>query len=831
MPAFNPTPQITGPGPVAEFKGITPAPDESMATLIKGIATVGGLAVNAADEVVKEDIKNKAYTASELQRDSFTGNLETALTKVGKGLGKTLGIVSDDGDVPDGVKQGLDQVTTLQSANGKISTMQYWGRLTATAKDLRSQYPGYREYIDEQMQKITGHNPANQYLSALSTDLNRAAAGSSDSFSKKLESTFLSDDVRGIVGAPEALSKFRATGDTAGAYAWLSKQQESIAANKKAHADITLGNLQREAKATAGQAAEIASGTQTVLNALDTFTMHIEGGKDAQGKQLPPTDKRVLDHLEDLKRSGKLADPENARLIGAAIAGKRNEIETSLDKDWSQVIAGTQNADGTGGETKFSRMGPEKSKAAKELILNSWDRASNLIYNQNYGDAFALKSATEAKIDKASAGMVTDVNLAEHTTALAAGRRMLGEQAAGVLTQEAYSKGFGKALGTYFHSNALKMVTQPNTSFGGPPKTFNDVIEGAKNTPARVGLPTNAAGDQKTDTTKKTEAEFVKTVLKQINIITDPSVKDDQAKLNVAQAAFSKENSTMLNQFVLENRDPVTGKIADGQHAVFKQFTSPAITNEIFRLSKEHPEVWDNYKNWVTHSWGRILFRNDILQMNNVASNPEVRIGWNTETQQWTEPQHKYNPNQQIHLDTYALLHFKDQVRLVNDSLTSLKNMYAAEGQKEISPLILKAFLDADVKLQKMPVNMTSELMKALILGNKTPQDAPGSPSEPRTLDKKTEVVPTPTPTENNAPVKTSDISHYTSEDGSYTMAQFLANPALLAGNTKPRFVKKGAKPDSTNLGDVLSIDFGPIEHTKNGKVIRTEPGRGVVTP
>jgi len=44
---------------------------------------------------------------------------------------------------------------------------------------MRAQYPGFKEYIDQQFSKVTGENPANAKISHLTQEINRAASSMS----------------------------------------------------------------------------------------------------------------------------------------------------------------------------------------------------------------------------------------------------------------------------------------------------------------------------------------------------------------------------------------------------------------------------------------------------------------------------------------------------------------------------------------------------------------------------------------------------------------------------------------------------------------------------
>lgn len=78
------------------------------------------------------------------------------------------------------------------SAQGKITPEYYYQQLAMTTKSLRARYPGYEDYVDQAIQKITGMNPANEYRNALIQNINQANANSAGLASK--DQTYIRDN-------------------------------------------------------------------------------------------------------------------------------------------------------------------------------------------------------------------------------------------------------------------------------------------------------------------------------------------------------------------------------------------------------------------------------------------------------------------------------------------------------------------------------------------------------------------------------------------------------------------------------------------------------------
>lgn len=805
MAPFNPDIPSVSPGnyensskPIANVEA-----NLTTATALKGFANTAGLAIEASDKVVKQVITDQLYAASDKERSGEIQSLSNMKDRVLAGLGNALGLTPTPAEVPDGVSDGLDQVNGLQNAAGKISSTMYWARLTNITKDIRSQFPGYREYIDEQVSKITGHNPANAYMTSLIQDLNRAgkAAPGADSLGKKIDSMFLSEEIRTLPQAPAQFKKWQQTGDVNAAYEWQNDQLQWQSKLKRDNAFLTNSNLNKEDLAKKTTEIATTMGQKLSQDALDAMVITIPGSKDSV---------KLTEHVLKMQREGTKDEVLSGQIAGTLAAGATATM-AELDRRLAVKIEGTN-------ETMASRMGFENVKKLKEQVATGFAQNLDLIKNSDYGTAHASRLYNERYINDAITGLYKDMNTAEFTTQASISRRILGDTNNATLMNQFYGQKETKEYGSWLQKKTNQMLTQRSaqgTSLQseGQLQTFNDALTEGK-TKGGIGAPAWPNGTPKSPEEKRTDGATIGALVKQVNLITTPGV-DDEGKKNIARAAYTKGNDNMLAQFALENRNPVTGKIESGQHSVFRTFASEAHTKEMYRLGQSEPKLWENYQNWVTHTWGRILFRNEILELNRLGNDGVITIGWNKERQQWSEPvinqakAREYNDPAQMQLQ---LAKASDRIQKINGSLSNIKALAEASGDKEISSFLLQNFLDAGIDPRRMPVSMSGEMLKALIGGNKTPPE-----------DKKTEGGSTPTPTKNNASTGSVEAP---------TALQFSAEPPVPAAFKN---ISKGSRPTSRQAppeSSILSIDYGPIERRDaKGNIIRIDPGAGVVTP
>jgi len=178
--------------------------------LFKDIAQGADFLGKAGVQMVKKDIEEKVYSIADRERQSYTDLLEKI--KTGTGVKNVLdaNASADEESTPAEVAGLPDTLAGLQGArdSGKISGTYYQSKLLAEAKNLRAQYPGFREEIDQAFTKVTGSNPANAYIHSLVQDINRAAASQSSSKNKMLN--FIIQNPDSIPNQPQVYQDYQA---------------------------------------------------------------------------------------------------------------------------------------------------------------------------------------------------------------------------------------------------------------------------------------------------------------------------------------------------------------------------------------------------------------------------------------------------------------------------------------------------------------------------------------------------------------------------------------------------------------------------------------------
>src|SRR5688572_19819782 len=111
--------------------------------LFSNIVGMGDFLGKAGVQMVKKDIENRVYEVADRERQQYTSELEQMIAgKVG-----TKNLLDANASMytplPEDISELPDHLATLQSAQraGKITKLDYQGRLLEHAKALRSQYP------------------------------------------------------------------------------------------------------------------------------------------------------------------------------------------------------------------------------------------------------------------------------------------------------------------------------------------------------------------------------------------------------------------------------------------------------------------------------------------------------------------------------------------------------------------------------------------------------------------------------------------------------------------------------------------------------------------
>lgn len=128
--------------------------NSGLATLIGGAGDLLSSAVKAVDQSYKIGIDDQVTQMTDQVFDEMGVNDVTTIE----------GNALIEEPLPEEINRAEKNITRLTSAKsrGVLSENAYWARMNSITRQLRSRYPGYRDYIDEKVSSIAGGKPANQ---------------------------------------------------------------------------------------------------------------------------------------------------------------------------------------------------------------------------------------------------------------------------------------------------------------------------------------------------------------------------------------------------------------------------------------------------------------------------------------------------------------------------------------------------------------------------------------------------------------------------------------------------------------------------------------------
>lgn len=556
--------------------------------------------------IIKPDIRNQVDTV----RDSFTAGLDATkqafLTKAGvnsmpgsnpggggedsqeDGAHSLAGTASQQ-SVPQGISNGLGIASKVQDAlaSKKISETYYYGQLNSISKDMRSRYPGYRDYIDQEISKITGVNPANKLMESIRDDIQHTAqalATNKDKIQTHLDANLGEPGIAAIANAHQ-------NGTITSEYARLKLGEalsgKAIYEDKKR--EIELRGLTRKDEQQPNQETYYNRITKVASQAYEGALVGF--GQNADMKIIDLVDKvqrgqitlsepdalalqqkmhavlmstasymrQDADTFEPGQRSmtNKMGGPEERdKLIGAALSDHRAIADAFASKDVGLALSSLRRATAIGHEDQIRLL--------EDPTVGSYVRMRNLLKGNGLPDV-----------------MLND------------------------LDKRALASGVDKAVQNLSLEQYQQMRTQTNVSQPGAPVTANAQLDRAIKF-------------------KITDPTYFNSYLKQAKDIADPTV-DRTTKENLATTFYNPLNLPLLDKIKSADYiDPATNRFVPGKYAAYNTLTGREITKEIVKLG---PQFVADYKS-TTETWFSTLFRDDMVKLGELQNTPGLQVRW-----------------------------------------------------------------------------------------------------------------------------------------------------------------------------------------------------------
>jgi hypothetical protein len=692
----------------------------ALEALFKGIGDVFKSGVTATDQYFKKSIDTDLYTAVDAQRNQYTQQLEE--TAAGGARGQPSGATgyagaapSADGPMnilnpsarsnPDGLDKGLQRIDTIVAAraNDKMSETQYIGNLSSIAKGLRTQYPGYREYIDQKISESTGMNPANAYVKSLIKDID-ASVSAQKGETEKTTAMLRKEIENGTPYAAQAYDIFQQTGNVSWANAWVSKMnsQKFFWKNEEDRRKYEQGGRDEE-KADVFKKADLL-GAQTADNHFEMIT--VPGGLDSA--------KTVSDFvIGQTNGSSPKLRQEDAQALGQRIMAQQatatNAIyQTYVQKGWITAMGG-----------------PEEAMKRAQAATSMFKTVGEYIYNEKYGPAFAAINQNKSMVADTLNQWYSNKDMGPFIRDMAALEQAGPTYGSKLLERFVTDVNIEPKMKEFVNNQVLGMASQTDYVKNGIAKTQKQALESIQSRmpddPSNPGkkLPVPAAATEQV-----------------IRLVDDIASKDatDAQKINIARAAFDPKNRDLLEKFERDSASnfkpgPQLNGPVKGRSTLFERMTSQAITSEIARLDKTSPGVLKMYQNWAESEFAKHIFRDEINELKNIQSLPGTKVSWDNENMRIkldvTAPGGKYNPfpsssssrgsGTPAAPSTSQFLAAQDNVERLNRGLETMKGVAKAAGG-DVNAYVFKLLKFNGVDLAGNSV--ASDLGRGMITAN-----------------------------------------------------------------------------------------------------------------
>lgn len=653
MAIFNPQEDVVNPKTYErEFHPISDIPgDKSTAIAIAGATEALASGVNLAESTAQDYMKEKVRAGVTALRDTTTLAYEdvrnaaltggTASTQAQRTAGFTGTLLPGSAeDAPPALQAGLDRAGDIATARAqgtvRANDTLYTGALNSLAKQLRNEFPGHKDFIDEQIAKISGKNPANAYMDNLLQDI-RSSGAKQDTYEKQIMSkameNFGAPDVRMSMDAFHA--KLPGSFEKLVSVVQRAEEQKYRDQRWKTESDQNKGDLAADADLAKSQFQQKAASI-----AFRAFNPVI----DIPGLTSPQMQQRLLDE---------------------ARAGLPSSIKP---EQWDQMLQNAQRArdlfynqakDSANAEGFSRRMrDPAFEKSIIENEGQYLDRQIDAISKRDVGMMFSLQRRSKLIEDNAKYQFQTDKSMGDFFVKSKLVRENLPDAWQGFLTQRALAGGALGQFQNWFEDKSMAAGVPDNIRKDGVAKSMTADIITAKKAEADHRVP----------------SRLYDNLVENVNLIT--KAKDmghPEVAKEVANYAFDpKYNTNLITQFGRDFTDS-NNVFHKGQFAYYDVMTRPKIVDSVHALKDK--DTWDKMKDWQEVSF-KTLFGQEVKTLNSIQGDKSLSMKLHWENNQIVPEFPAAIDNVQANYIDHARLSIKD----LNRGLANLAYMHGKDS-------------------------------------------------------------------------------------------------------------------------------------------------------
>lgn len=593
-----------------------------------GAAKLGGAVGSAVEgvahtsaEAVKDQINYSQDRGTDKILDDWQNRLQTVYDGLrGGGQNDVLAQNTDNTNAPPGQLQNkMSQLDTLDSAmkSGKFSETYVFGQGMTLAKQLRSEFPGFRDYIDERFNHVFGRGLANRAISSIQQNINSYISNKQE-FTKNVDTQLLgaysSGDPNPML---ETAVRMRMNGQLSGpdgdmvamqavnmhnSQKWSLTQANDDRANLKDDTEIkgikarqmfgdwssnNMGNFVQSHMLQYG----VNSPDQLVSKLMDPSMDPVQ----RQGIADQVTSYGLQYKQQALNYLQKTIDPTTKRSLYTDMIGAGYDVDKEIEKNstWFNNV---------GGYIKDEKGGPLASAAnnitarvnGSKLSALSGPQGPSLMAAKVIQDFAGAQSKWATEYATSTAGL----NLGQETRTLVNNiGNMLGAQNSG-----------GEFDPLSGH------VVDPTH-----PMTFMDGTHAVKTALREQNIP---------ETSKTASNAFAGAVLIPARQIVNPDTPQ-QVRDNLAWAMFGTDNTGFMKEFNKDRTDPQTGAPLLGQSSIFSQTTGPSMDKTVFTRIHD-PKIQQAYIGYKKNEFAHTVFPTEVNDLNTLPDNDDYKFGYDS---------------------------------------------------------------------------------------------------------------------------------------------------------------------------------------------------------
>lgn len=693
MAPFNPDVKDVKPVNPIGWSKSAEVPSSFASSLSEGIQGLGkliGLGTTAADELVKQSAQDKAESVFRPEVDREISRLAGAdfqlklnqsvnattnasntqgIAPISQSLGDNF--VSPDNTLPAPLKELPKTLSILDGAraNGHLSETAYLGRLTALAKDLRSQYPiGYRDYIDSQISKITGVDPANAYMKSLVGDINANLTN------QQAEKNKISAKILENIGSDPINGRDMYIGFNNGT---KTKEQALDFIGRNEAIDVTYRRKTQEFQAgEQDRTLDKVKAKQTFQEwASGSVNSWIKGDLEKKGMSVQAIERLITD-----PNASKTITPE--RWVDLATDVRQQMVTAASKLREEFTFSGLNPKTGEVRHNSYSKILGEDGPKIMENAIEPYTRILEAIEKKDTGLLFTTQRMVEAANTDMAAKLFKDPSMKFFFGTMDAIRKHGGGDSA--VTQffaRGLEGGFGTDWGNYLKVSKAELATPPRTP-GETVKQINNVsqfITETQNKENRLGI--------KTPESYKEVFSLVYAQDSRPSLL-NPSTSPAQ-KEAIVQNFFSDKTKGFLNKIQADTVDD-KGRKLDGRETMFRLFTSSRVVDQISQMSEPTKKA---YYDWVQTSYEDV-FKQGILDLANQPRFGESSaggqrkvgavVGWDDEKNRLVVNQGFLNEARQKSvrrgMPASGITDLELTVDKINSGIGGLVNVYTKQG-------------------------------------------------------------------------------------------------------------------------------------------------------